>query len=291
MALNFARSRFLRRRTNRCDTDLNSWSSYALNQHANTTEQGTERPLQIYVYNCANFALLEQTLAKTKNIALREKKKLLFHGTTWTHARSAAKGINIDCALPHSEFSANGAFYLTDDWHQAHLHAVSKTTILGNEDPAVLMYVVAEDAFANRKDHLKLQEDPHLWRTVVARCRDPDDTHWIQRWDTFASEYQSIEGPMPGESDPDEDPIPKRNTWQLALIGETSAKRMDGCKIGIIVWGDGPMVLAQPAAGHQTSVDLDAAKKNATDEVIDADVDMNISPTHTPMKKMKLVAV
>jgi hypothetical protein len=288
VALNFARSRFLRRRTARCQTDPNTWVPFTLEPRVYINEQGveeSERPVQIHVYNCATFAAITDSLAKLNTIAHKEKRKVLYHGTTWTHAQSAAKGINIDCALPHSEFSVNGAFYLTDDWHQAHLHAMSKTTIIGHDDPAVVIYTVPEDTFTKRADHLMLQEDPHLWQTIVERCRNPNDTNWIERWAAFTSEYQSIEGPMPGEHVPGEDPIPKRNTWQFAVIGDASAKRMDRCIIGVVVWGDAPLVTAQPAAGQVASQVVHEEKNHVT-EVIDLDVDMNISPITTPVKKI-----
>lgn len=239
------------------------------------------------MYNCANFATLSANIDKLSKVAQKEKRRLLFHGTTWTKAASVAKGINIDCALPHSEFSVSSAFYLTDDWHQAHLHAMSKTTIYGYDDPAVVLYAVPEAYFDNREAHVKLQEDPQLWQTVVQRCRNPTDTQWKDQWEEFANDYESLEGPVPApeDTDPDAHPKPKRNSWQLAIINDRGAARLDKTLTGIVVWGECPVVVSQPTlVAPHLAPPVVHESKNHVPEVIDVDMNEQASPITTPKK-------
>lgn len=198
-----------------------------------------EKKIQIRYFDCdENFLHCQPAVVLGLGIKDLAKKRLWFHGTCSTYARSVIQeGIEISFCRPHTDFGQS--FYLTEDYRSAAEFA--KQRQLSSSYPAVLVYGVIDDEYATFNHQcwdLQYIQQKDEWARFVRHCRFKKP--WKKFEGSIFSKMDSFFGPEAHFSPQmvvNSKWVPKENgKFQLALKSDAICDFFNKSLVGCIVF-------------------------------------------------------
>lgn len=156
------------------------------------------------------------SMAKLNELKLCEDDtfEIFYHGTHHGFVQSIIDGINLDKGKRGNEFSDGGGFYVTKSLSEGNKWADDKS---GGGSSAVLVFRVNKVKLRDNENiqglDLMGNDKREEWQNLVKICLSSDE-----RYPDIVEGYGFIEGPLVGNIDSEDNPIPMNGSHQLCIL-------------------------------------------------------------------------
>lgn len=149
--------------------------------------------------------------------------EIFYHGTHHGFVQSIIDGINLDKGKRGNEFSDGGGFYVTKSLSEGNKWADDKS---GGSNSAVLVFRVNKVELRENENiqglDLMGNDKREEWQNLVKICLSSDE-----RYPDIVEGYGFIEGPLVGNIDSEDNPIPMNGSHQLCILTDDCVSLFD----------------------------------------------------------------